>query len=374
MTFPFCFTFLLAVESDFQLVTAFFLAFGVSLVLTLSIIDLVRKKQLFDTNNNLKLHIEKVGSLGGIAIFSAFWITVSIVNQGTVFSNFGYLFAGSFLLFLTGVKDDLVNMPASVRLLIQSLVSVLLFLGGLGIQHLPGTDWVLPEVVSFIFTMLLLGVIVNAYNFIDGINGLAGGLAIIAALSFALIFYLSGQQGPMILSLTLAGAASGFLVFNFGKAKIFMGDNGSTFIGVILTYLSLLLFQPETTAFWGGQKTLLIFGGVLIVPLLDMVKVILGRLLNGKSPLRGDRTHIHHLLQASGLRSSMICWLLYTWSVIVSVCVIFCLPENMYFAVPLIIVASAFPYILVAVTKALIRSKKQSRFQSLRTEQSARSV
>lgn len=163
----------------------------------------------------------------------------------------------------------------------------------------------------------------------------------------------------MILSLTLAGAASGFLVFNFGKAKIFMGDNGPTFIGVILTYFSLLLFQPETTAFWGGQKTLLIFGGIQIVPLTDMVKVILGRLLHGKSPLRGDRTHIHHLLQATGLRSSMICWLLYKWSVIVSVCVIFWLPENVYFAFPIFIIAAAIPYFLVALTQSILRSKSR---------------
>lgn len=353
----------------FHLIFPFFLAFGSSVVLTVSIIDLARKKELFDANNSLKLHAEQVCSLGGIAIFSAFWITIGLAGERAFFTELGCLFAGSFLLFLTGVKDDLVNMSAFVRLLVQVGVASLLFWGGFRLQYLPGTDLLLPVAASYFLTILLIGAIVNAYNFIDGINGLAGGLAMVASLSLALLFSIAGQQTYTLLSLALAGAAGGFLVFNFGRARIFMGDNGSTFIGIALTCLCLLFLQTGAGEQFGPERAPFILAGILVLPVADMMKVILGRLLRGKSPMKGDRTHIHHLLQSAGLRQKTISILLYCWSFIVAVFFIFYLPESVYLSIVAVVVASIFPYLLMNVTRVAARSKKHTTVPKIRAEE-----
>ncbi|MFQ5447714.1 MAG: hypothetical protein ACE5FF_12345, partial [Saprospiraceae bacterium] len=189
----------------------FLVSFGVSYILTLAIIEVGRQKKLFDTNNYLKQHNEKVCALGGIGIFSAFWIAVFMVGDGFAIRDLSCLFAGTFVLFLAGVKDDLTGLAALKRLALQIGVASLLFYHGIRIASIPGVLAPLPLPASYLFTVLFIGAVLNAYNFIDGLNGLAGGLGVIAGLAFFGLFLAAGEIKMAMMAISLTGALLGFL-------------------------------------------------------------------------------------------------------------------------------------------------------------------
>ncbi|HFA51397.1 MAG TPA: undecaprenyl/decaprenyl-phosphate alpha-N-acetylglucosaminyl 1-phosphate transferase [Bacteroidetes bacterium] len=317
----------------------------ISLVFTVSIIDLARKLKLYDANNHLKQHREKVCSLGGISIFAAFWISACLFLKFNGSGVARFLFIGAFILFLTGVKDDLVGIPALKRLLVQIGVASLMFWGGLRLTYLPGFDIELPIVISYLLTTLLIGAIVNAYNFIDGINGLAGGLAAISSLAFAFLFHFSGLENLAVMALALSGSIFGFLYFNFRQAKIFMGDNGSTFIGVMLSFFAISFFQNH--ALNGGpiewQPALV--PAILIVPMFDMLKVIGGRMMKGASPFKGDRKHVHHLFLNAGAGQDAACYVLYVWNISVILFSLKWLSNNFVIGLLMVALFGCLPYI-----------------------------
>lgn len=340
------------------------IALAISLLFTVSIIDLARKLKLYDANNNLKQHLEKVCSLGGISIFAAFWIGTSLLREFSGGDMVGFLFIGSFFLFLTGVKDDLVGIPPLKRLLIQIGVASLLFWGGVRLTYLPGFEIELPLIVSYFLTIILIGTVVNAYNFIDGINGLAGGLSVISSLAFALVFYIIGLEKYAIMAFVLSGAILGFLYFNFGKAKIFMGDNGSTFIGVMLSFFTIIFLEHYTAQ--GNpaslQPTLVL--AIIMVPIFDMAKVVVGRLFRGISPFRGDRTHIHHVLLNAGLKQEMVCYALYAWSILLIIGAIIFLPENIFLATLMLILVGGIPYVALNNFQKIGKEKEQPKLNA----------
>ena len=340
-------------------IISFPIALGGSIVLTLSIIDLANRLKLFDTNNHLKQHLEKVCSLGGIAIFAAFWISATLASGFNGVEVVSYLFAGSFILFLTGVKDDLIGIPALKRLFIQIGVASLMFIGGIRLTYLPGIEMDLPIWGSYILTITLIGTIVNAYNFIDGINGLAGGLATISSLSFVLLFYFTGLDKYAIMALALSGAISGFLFFNFGKAKIFMGDNGSTFIGVMLSFFTITFLQnvAENGSSMGMHPTLVL--AILFIPVFDLAKVIAGRLVRGSSPFRGDRTHIHHIFLKAGIKQEIICYALYAWNILLVIASLIFLPQNFLLALLMLVLIGATPYVVLNNYQKIGEKKEQ---------------
>ncbi len=333
----------------------------VSLLFTLSIIDLANRKKIFDGNNSLKHHLERVCSLGGISIFSSFWIAISIVSEVHGIVAFNYLFVGAFIVFLTGVKDDLVGISAIARLAIQVGVASLMFAGGVRLTYLPGLEVEVPVFASYFLTVFLIGAVVNAYNFIDGINGLAGGLAIISALAFAMLFYFSGMGEYAVLALALAGAVFGFLWFNFGRAKIFMGDNGSTFIGLLLSFFTVVFFQNHARVGGGIACPPLVVFSFLAVPLVDLAKVVLGRVSRGCSPFKGDRTHIHHLMLNAGFGQRSICWALYTWSAVVIAVSFVLLPQNIVIGGLALLLAGSLPYLLLNIFSKTKKEKQHLR-------------
>jgi UDP-N-acetylmuramyl pentapeptide phosphotransferase/UDP-N-acetylglucosamine-1-phosphate transferase len=345
-------------EQNIQFLLSFSLSFGSSLVFTNSIIRVAERKKLFDDNNSLKRHLERVCSLGGIAIFSAFWIAFIAAASAVLPPMLGWLLAGSFILFLTGVNDDLVGLPALRRLGIQIGVATLLFACGVRVSFLPGIESELPLWVSYILTIGMMGAIVNAYNFIDGINGLAGGLAMIASIAYAGIFLYAGNYDLVCLSLALAGSVAGFLRFNFGNAKIFMGDNGSTFIGIVLSFLTILFLGKEIQDQLSPVVSPAIALSFLFVPVVDMLKVIVGRLRCGKSPFRGDRTHIHHVFDKKGYGQRSTCFYLFGWTVLVIVFSLFLLPDNFYLAIGLLLIVGGVPYAILNTLKHPSTEKK----------------
>lgn len=340
------------------------MSLATSVLFTISIIDLAKKKRLFEANGEIKLHSERVSSLGGISIFSAFWITTCLFAEGFGQRTLAYLFVGSFLLFMTGVRDDMVGLPALQRLFIQIGVASLLFFGGIQLTHLPGIEGELPFVLSYLFTILLIGAVVNAFNFIDGINGLSGGLAVISSLAFAILFFLAEKSSFAVMALALAGGALGFLYFNFGKAKIFMGDNGSTFIGVLLSFLIVSYLSPGGQASAPEWISPAILASFIFVPLMDMIKVVMGRIMRGRSPFRGDLTHIHHLLSQQGLSARRACALLYSWNILVILFSFFFLPKNILLALGFILVIGGLPYVVLNLASRTKKQKKRGSFNA----------
>jgi UDP-GlcNAc:undecaprenyl-phosphate GlcNAc-1-phosphate transferase len=267
-------------------------------------IRLFPKIGLLDRPQKYGLMRSPIPYYGGIAIFLAFLTSVLIfvpMNMSVI-----GLLIGAFIIVVLGFFDDLFCLSPWVRLLVQFVACLVLVFFGIGllsinIPFLGVIDFggvVIGGVVvlSAIFTIVWVMSIVNMMNLLDGVSGLTSGVSFVASLT---IFFLSihpgihespdTQLGVAIIALIIAMVSLIFLVFDFPKPKILMGDTGSTFLGFVIAVLAIFSGGKVATAFL-----------VLGIPILDMVWVILRRLLAGSSPLKGDLKHLHHRLLSLG--------------------------------------------------------------------------
>ncbi|MCS6915520.1 MAG: MraY family glycosyltransferase [Myxococcales bacterium] len=261
-----------------------------------------------------------VPRLGGLAIAVAFYVTWLLLWFGqstlavgavTAWPPLAALLLGGLPILLLGCVDDLRGMRALTKLTVQVTVSVLLWYAGLRISG-PVLGWDLPRWLSLLLTVLWITGVINAVNLIDGLDGLASGVALFALSSTAVIAMLRGELVLALLVVTLAGAVAGFLVFNWNPASIIMGDAGSMFLGYLLA----------TTSIWTVQKSATIVLAVLPavtlgLPLLDTSLTIGRRLLSGRPVMLADRDHVHHRLLGRGLSHRQAVMLLY------AVCAVF---------------------------------------------------
>lgn len=279
-----------------------------SLIITLlimpKIIGVVTYKKLMDEPNQRSSHQKKTPSLGGIAFFIVITLGILIVNPIDTDGIALSLLVAVIILFLVGLKDDLVVLSPISKLLTQFFAIILILSnpnfqftelhGFLGLSEL-------PIQITISLSALLMVYIINAYNLIDGIDGLAASIGIIAFSVFGLIFYLLDEQFYFGISLVLIGTLVGFLRFNLSsKQKIFMGDTGSLVIGFLIAVFTirLICIEPMTLKrlpFQIENLPILILA-ILIVPLFDTARVFTIRVFNKKGPFTPDRNHIHHIL------------------------------------------------------------------------------
>lgn len=254
-------------------------------------------------------HTRTVPSLGGVAFFMTFMIFISLIEMGLK-SGIGYnIIAAISILFMVGLKDDLVNSSARVKLYGQLLASLfIVFCTPFHIDTLHGFLGIyeLHPVLSILISTLFLTFIVNAYNLIDGIDGLAAIVGIIISSAFALLFFLKNDILFFLLCTLTIGILIGFLRFNLssGRLKMFMGDCGSLLVGMMigiftLHYLSSQPLSPSLRLFVPDNRVIFV-SAVLFIPLFDTVRIIVIRILNGKSPFEADRNHLHHILLDKG--------------------------------------------------------------------------
>jgi len=241
-----------------------------------------------------------IAHIGGIAIISAILFTLIVVFmfflEGITLSRiFSPIFiASGFLIFLIGIVDDLRSLHYSYKLALQVMVSIFVSLFGIillnhfGVVHFR----IFWGVFSFIIVAFWMLGITTSFNLVDGLDGLASGLAIIYAISFAIAGFIFKDPLVVTLSLVVVGAMSAFLRYNFPPAKIFMGDSGSLFIGLIFGLLPLLLVIGAKRVFFVSAGSLI----VLSIPVLDTVLAFTRRLLKGKAVFEADHMHIHHIL------------------------------------------------------------------------------
>lgn len=298
--------------------------------LTFSVRFLALKFGWVDLPGPRKIHKVPIPRLGGVAIALSFFmlaIAYNLITQRLEFSSFHVLFfekrllgvlLGAFILLVAGIYDDIKGLVAWQKLIFQILAAAVAIVFGIGISYLrlPGgyhinlDQWVIPirlfgETFSFVvwgdlLTMFWLVLMINTMNFLDGLDGLAGGVSAIAAIAMFFLSLSLGQFPSALLCLILAGAALGFLPWNFHPARIFMGDSGSMFLGYILGVLAVISGGKLATAFL-----------VLGIPVLDVIWVAIRRIINGKSPFTADKLHLHHRMLSAGLTQRQTVLLLY---------------------------------------------------------------
>ena len=254
---------------------------------------------ILDHPGKRKIHHEATPLSGGIAIYLGF--VAGLIFNFRRMHFFMPILAGATIILVVGFIDDVRKLSAQSRLLAQFLAALFVLLGGWKISFLPPGFW--GDAAEIILTLIWIIGVTNAYNYLDGMDGLAAGSAGINLLCFALILYLTGQFPLGVLSFVLLGACLAFLPYNFSKQKVFLGDAGSTFLGFILAGISL-------QGSWAADNMVKIFIPALIlgVPIFDMIFTTIMRIREEKIKTiiewlqYGGKDHFHHYLVDIGLR------------------------------------------------------------------------
>ena len=280
------------------LIAPFITALIIASVIIPAWIQLCTKWHLFDKPDSRKHHQTVIPSMGGIGIFIS--IMVSYLLFGYTINSqeqFNGIFAALLILFITGFFDDLTDLKARLKLVIQILAAFMVAASGLRIHTLNGFAGIYElnlfwQYAISIFIMLFL---VNAYNFIDGLDGLAATLGLIIFTMFAMLFYLHGQLNYAVLCVGVIGSMVSFLYFNFSPARIFMGDTGSLVVGFLIGICTVKLFN-----LW-FESPIISFGpsltfATIFILLFDLTRVVFIRISNGISPFKADRSHLHHMI------------------------------------------------------------------------------
>jgi len=277
-----------------------------------SLIKLAYKKRLFDDPalEERKIHKYSTPNLGGIAVLTSFAFTACLCIPGNILPYANYIFASGLLIFLVGLKDDLAALNPYKKFLAQTITAlIVVYFADIRLTSFYGVFGIydIHPVVSYPFSSLLIVFIINAFNLIDGINGLLGSVSMIVGLTFGYIFFQMEEYGLAILAISMAGSVLGFLRFNLGKARIFMGDAGAYTIGFIVSVLAIQFIELNkaseaaslVNSFSHSVPAVAI--AILIIPIFDTLRVIVIRLTQGKSPFIADRNHLHHRLLDTGM-------------------------------------------------------------------------
>ena len=279
-----------------------------------TIVKISRRKNLMDEPGTRSSHLRKIPNLGGIAIFYSLAVCASVFAF-ELFEIYKFLFASLVILLYIGVMDDIVVMRAYKKLFAQIVVTALMVIGSdvrirsfFGLFGIYELNYFFSVAIS-IFTFIIL---INAFNLIDGIDGLAGGYSIICSALFGISYFRLGEYNyPLVvLSAVIIGSVTGFLYYNLSNSrssKIFMGDTGSMILGFLLAFTAICFIDifidkklPGVPRYY-LQAAPSIAMAILILPIVDTLNVILVRLFNGSSPFTADKNHIHHSLLDLGL-------------------------------------------------------------------------
>lgn len=284
-------------------ILAFTLAFSMVIIVIPYILKVAHAKKLFDTFSERKVHTLSIPPLGGVGIFIGFILSTIIATDGYSFDALKYIIASVILMFFIGLKDDLIDISARKKFFVQVFAAILLTsLGNFHISNLHGLFgfYEIHYAIGTILSLFVMIAVINAFNLIDGIDGLASGLGMLATFVFGVWFFLAGHIQYSIMSFALTGSLAGFFLYNvFGKKnKLFMGDTGSLIVGLIVSALIIKFNEfnvAKTLPFAIGAAPAVSFA-IVIVPLVDTLRVMTIRIMNGKSPFSADNNHIHHRL------------------------------------------------------------------------------
>jgi len=311
----------------------FFLSLLFSFVLTRSVRDVASRRGWVATPSQERhLHSGPLPRLGGVAIYTSFALSmvaaalisyfVPSLHSAFLHKTLLTILAPATLVFLLGVYDDLHTVGPYLKFAVQGLAATMLFVGGLRILNIPVVfgEHQLPWFVGLPLTILWVLAITNAFNLIDGLDGLAAGSALFSTLVAFVVALLNGYSLVTMMTIGLAGAILGFLRYNFNPATIFLGDSGSLFIGFLLSALALAGAEKAPTIV-AVAIPVVSFG----LPILETSLSILRRLISGRPVFTADREHIHHKLLQHGLTHRQVVIVLYAVSAIFALLSLFLL-------------------------------------------------
>lgn len=280
------------------------LAFVITFIAIPSLVDVARAKHLYDVPNGRTSHKENTPTLGGMAIFAGFIVSIMIFLYIPDIPYIQYVIAGVIVVFFIGLKDDVIVVAPMTKFIAQLFAATIIIdLGNIRLQGFYGlfgiTD--IGYYGSDMLSIFVIIAIVNAFNLIDGIDGLAAGVGVLASLVFGTWFYFAGYLQLAIVACAMIGSLLAFFWFNVysKKHKIFMGDIGSLLLGFIMAIFAIK-FNDLNGPVLGGPDRFTsapaISMGILIVPIYDTIRVFIIRLYHKRSPFSADREHVHHYL------------------------------------------------------------------------------
>jgi UDP-GlcNAc:undecaprenyl-phosphate GlcNAc-1-phosphate transferase len=290
------------------------LSFIVTFLAIPTIIQVAKEKKLFDEPDERKVHKISIPTLGGLGVFAGFILSLLLMaSNGN--GELKYFVAAAMILFFLGIKDDILIISPTKKMIGQFIAAgILVQLGGLQISNMQGFMGVfqLPPFVSIPFTMLTIVFIINSFNLIDGVDGLVGAIGLLTSLFFGCYFLFAGQPFYSIMGFSMAGSLLAFLFFNFSPAKIFMGDTGSLLIGIVNSMMAVKFidFASNIESAFPLASTPALAIAILIIPIFDTIRVFALRILNKRSPFSPDRNHVHHFLLDLGFshrKVTLIC-------------------------------------------------------------------
>lgn len=335
-----------------QTIIAFFIAgalvyFTIPVIVRLSIL-----KKLYDVPNERKMNKTAIPNLGGVALFIGITLAVLLSFYKYDFPEFRYILAGMIIMFFIGVKDDIQNLSARKKLVAQMLCALILIIPGnirftdlhgiLGINDINFT-------VSFIVSFTIIISIINAFNMIDGIDGLASAIGILASVILGYLFILTDQYQYSILCFAMTGSLIPFFIYNvFGrKNKIIMGDSGSLILGLLFAVLIINYNEISLTSGPDSRNFSPVLSlAIIIIPVFDMLRLIVYRIFQRKSPFSADINHIHHKILKLGsthLNTTLI--ILIANLVLIVIVVVFRSANNNLMLLALILLTGLFSFI-----------------------------
>jgi len=279
------------------------LSFVLVIICIPAIVRVVTAKKLYDQPDPRKVHKNVIPTMGGIAIFIGISISTLLLSTGYPILNERIIFAAMILLLFIGIKDDIMLISPLSKFAIQLLAAIaLVVIGDYRITNLHGILGIseISYTASISISILMVIIFINAYNLIDGVDGLAAGLGILGSLIFGIWFLLNDYTFMAILSFSLVGSLLGFLRYNlFGKKyKIFMGDTGSLLIGLLMVVqvIEFMEFNMNNTLAYNVNSSPSLALAIVIIPITDTLRVFTLRIIKGISPFFPDKNHIHHCL------------------------------------------------------------------------------
>lgn len=355
------------------LILVFLTSFIVVLYSTPALIKVAVLKRLIDSpTEERKIHKRSVPTIGGIIIYAgtlfayALWFTI---EDGSLYekvfesvTEFKLIVATSLILFFVGVKDDIIGTAPVKKLFAHIVVALILVLmGDIRITSLHGIFGVyeIPIWGSVFLSIFTYVVVVNAFNLIDGVDGLAAGVGFLSSCAFGVWFVFAGEFPYAALAFALAGALLGFLIFNFSPAKIFMGDSGSLVIGMFVCVLSIKMIEYPIQAldsFWVHVSKPVFAVAALIYPLLDTLRIFIIRAVKGQSPFMADRNHLHHKLidcRYSHKRTVIIIYIFTILTICASLLSYF-IPEATFSLLTVLLSSMIFLWIVFALRKSKV--------------------
>ena len=287
----------------FTAVFVFLLSFSVAYFALPSIIYVVKRKNLMDKPNERSSHKERTPTLGAISFFVSIVFTLMVFRPFDIDQVGINILSGVGVLFFVGLKDDLVGVKPSTKIIGQIIATLMLFFStDLKITTLDGflniTD--IPYWTSVFISCAIVMAIVNSYNLIDGINGSASMVGMVIFSGFAYVFYDAEMYYYFLLSILCIGFLLAFLRYNLSnKKRVFMGDTGSMIVGFILAVLAIKFFALDTTSLESAVinpvNKVWVLLSIIFIPFFDTTRVFTTRIIRHGKPFKADRSHIHHV-------------------------------------------------------------------------------